>query len=215
MPNTLIRWITRLLLAGFLVLLLVTLVMQRRRILQLTAEATTLREENREVARLRQENDEVEKLRNENQELERLRQDVTDLPRLRNEAHQLRETKSELATLRGANEQLRTKLAEREAAPPVTITGTNTPPLFTRTFKLNPAAVLAFGGNGQSSVGTNGFAALKQAFANAGVDLTPPKSTFYSDERGMLMVRAAMSDLDLIEQMLPALNLVGPDQPAP
>lgn len=43
MPTNLIRWITRLLLAGFLLLLLTTLVMQRRRILELTGEVATLR----------------------------------------------------------------------------------------------------------------------------------------------------------------------------
>jgi hypothetical protein len=215
MPTNLIRWVTRLLLAGFLLLLLTTLVMQRRRILELTGEVATLREENRDVAKLRQESAEIEKLRNENQEIERLRKDVTDLPRLRNEARQLREANAEVITLRGVNEQLRTTLAAREAAPPNTSTLSNMPALFTRTFKLNRAAVLTFGGDGPSSVGTNGFAAVKQAFANAGVDLTPPKNMFYSDGKGMLMVRATLSDLDVIEQLLPALNLTGPETPAP
>ena len=43
MPTNLIRWVTRLLLAGFLLLLLTTLVMQRRRIMELTSEVATLR----------------------------------------------------------------------------------------------------------------------------------------------------------------------------
>jgi hypothetical protein len=215
MPTNLIRWITRLLLAGFLVLLLATLVMQRRRILVLTGEVATLREENRDVTRLRQENAEIEKLRNENQEVERLRKDMTDLPRLRNEARQLREANAEVTTLRGANEQLRTKLTEREAVPPIAAVVSNAPALFTRTFKVNRAAMLAFGGDGQNTIVTNGWMAVKQAFANAGVDLNPPKSMFYGDGKGMLMVRATLSDLDTIEQLLPTLNLTGPEAPVP
>ena len=215
MPANLIRWVTRLLLAGFLVLLLTTLVMQRRRILVLTGEVATLREENRDVAKLRQDSAEIEKLRNENQEVERLRKDVTDLPRLRNEAHQLREAKAEVTTLRGANEQLRASLAAREAGPPIAAVVSDAPELYTRTFKLNRAAMLALAADGQTQPATNLSAAVKLVLTKAGVDIIPPKSIFYSDGKGMLMVRATLPELDAIEQLLPTLNLTAPEAPAP
>jgi type II secretory pathway component GspD/PulD (secretin) len=43
-------------------------------------------------------------------------------------------------------------------------------------------------------------------FAAAGVLLDPPKQLFYNDRTGILMVRATLADLDIIEQAIQVLN---------
>jgi hypothetical protein len=48
--------------------------------------------------------------------------------------------------------------------------------------------------------------AVKQFFANAGVDLTPPKNVFFNDRAGDLLVHATLNDFDIIEKALVALN---------
>ena len=51
----------------------------------------------------------------------------------------------------------------------------------------------------------------RQFFTTAGVDLsTPGKSVFFNDRSGMLMVRATLQDLDLIEQAIQVLNMAPP-----
>jgi general secretion pathway protein D len=47
-------------------------------------------------------------------------------------------------------------------------------------------------------------------FLAAGVDLAPPKSVFWNDRLGMLMVRATLQDLDTIEQAVQVLNMSPP-----
>src|ERR1051326_5958876 len=47
--------------------------------------------------------------------------------------------------------------------------------------------------------------AVKQFFVNTGVDLTPPKSIFYNDRSGTLMVHATMEDIDTIERAIGGL----------
>lgn len=47
-------------------------------------------------------------------------------------------------------------------------------------------------------------------FAAAGVLLDPPKQLFYNDRTGLLMVRATLSDLDIIEQAIQVLNTAPP-----
>lgn len=54
------------------------------------------------------------------------------------------------------------------------------------------------------------LAAIRRHFALAGVDLQPPKSVVLNDRLGMLMVRATLQDLDLIEQAVQAMNMVPP-----
>src|SRR5439155_21198722 len=48
-------------------------------------------------------------------------------------------------------------------------------------------------------------------FAAAGVLLDPPKSIFFNDRLGYLMVRATMQDLDIIEQAVQVLNTLPPE----
>jgi general secretion pathway protein D len=51
---------------------------------------------------------------------------------------------------------------------------------------------------------------VRTYFQTAGVTLDPPKSIFFNDRLGMLMVRATLADLDIIEQAVQVLNLVPP-----
>jgi len=48
--------------------------------------------------------------------------------------------------------------------------------------------------------------AVRQLFVNAGVDLTPPKSVFFNDRAGTLLVHASLNDLDIIERAVGALS---------
>jgi type II secretory pathway component GspD/PulD (secretin)/tetratricopeptide (TPR) repeat protein len=50
----------------------------------------------------------------------------------------------------------------------------------------------------------------RQFFITAGVDLALPKSVFFNDRSGMLMVRATLQDLDTIEQAIEVLNMAPP-----
>jgi general secretion pathway protein D len=51
---------------------------------------------------------------------------------------------------------------------------------------------------------------VRQFFLAAGVDLAPPKAIFFNDRLGMLMVRATLQDLDIIEQAVQMLNMAPP-----
>jgi general secretion pathway protein D len=51
---------------------------------------------------------------------------------------------------------------------------------------------------------------VRQFFLAAGVDLAPPKAIFWHDRLGMLMVRATLQDLDIIEQAVQMLNMAPP-----
>jgi len=51
---------------------------------------------------------------------------------------------------------------------------------------------------------------VRSYFQTAGVTLDPPKSIIFNDRLGMLMVRATLADLDLIEQAVQVLNMVPP-----
>ena len=52
---------------------------------------------------------------------------------------------------------------------------------------------------------------VRNFFFAAGVDLTQPnKAIFFNDRSGQLMVRATMSDLDIIEQAIQVLNVAPP-----
>ena len=51
---------------------------------------------------------------------------------------------------------------------------------------------------------------VRRYFGLAGVDLQPPKSVVFNDRLGMLMVRATLPDLDLIEQAVQVLNWIPP-----
>lgn len=51
---------------------------------------------------------------------------------------------------------------------------------------------------------------VKNYFETAGVTLDAPKSVVFNDRLGMLMVRATLQDLDLIEQAVQVLNMIPP-----
>jgi general secretion pathway protein D len=59
--------------------------------------------------------------------------------------------------------------------------------------------------------GTESLNSIVKAFFQAsGVDLTPPKSVFFNDRSGMLLVRASLQDLDTIEAAVNTLNVAPP-----
>jgi len=47
---------------------------------------------------------------------------------------------------------------------------------------------------------------LKQCFADAGVDLSPPKNVFFNDRLGTILVRATVADMELIQAAIEVLN---------
>lgn len=51
---------------------------------------------------------------------------------------------------------------------------------------------------------------VRQFFLAAGVDLAPPKAIVWNDRLGMLMVRATLQDLDIIDQAVQVLNMAPP-----
>jgi general secretion pathway protein D len=51
---------------------------------------------------------------------------------------------------------------------------------------------------------------LRDYFASIGVDLKPPKSLFVNERQGMLLVRATLQDLDIIEAAIQVFNIVPP-----
>ena len=92
-------------------------------------------------------------------------------------------------------------------------------PLYFRTIKLDPAAFeegvrkflgLPEGGNRAENLGTK----LRQFFAECGVDISPPKSLFFNDREGTLLIHASLLDLDIIERVVQLLNPAPPQLPA-
>ena len=88
-------------------------------------------------------------------------------------------------------------------------------PLYFRTIKLDPGTFengmrkflgLPEGGNGAENVVT----VFRRFFAELGVDLSPPKSVFYKDREGTLLLYASLADLDTIERAVAALNTAPP-----
>ncbi len=88
-------------------------------------------------------------------------------------------------------------------------TGQVSPPLYVRTFKVDPNALLEGLSLPKSRIvmtnapGGDPDQPCATAFAKAGVDLDPKrnpgKAIFYNDRQGMLVVRATLQDLDIIE----------------
>jgi general secretion pathway protein D len=71
------------------------------------------------------------------------------------------------------------------------------------------------GGSGLTAVTrTNNMASIqsmvRQFFLTLGVDLNPPKTLFFNDREGTLMVHATLADLDLIEAGVQVLNIQPP-----
>ena len=82
--------------------------------------------------------------------------------------------------------------------------GSDSPPLETRTFNVNPKLFLA-ALQKQTGLQTNVSAAMKQLLSIVGVELSPPKSIYYNENRGVLFVHATPQDLDTIEKAVQAL----------
>ena len=51
-------------------------------------------------------------------------------------------------------------------------------------------------------------AAVRNFFTLMGIDLNPPKSVFWNDRAGVLLVKASLQDLDDIEKIIQVLNIV-------
>jgi type II secretory pathway component GspD/PulD (secretin)/tetratricopeptide (TPR) repeat protein len=76
------------------------------------------------------------------------------------------------------------------------------------------------GGSGTSGSGINGVTrtnamegvhlAVRNFFVTVGVDMTAPKTVFFNDREGTLLVRATQQDLDIIEEALQVLNIAPP-----
>ena len=54
------------------------------------------------------------------------------------------------------------------------------------------------------------IAPVRAFFATAGVDLGEPKAVFWNDRTGVLMIRATMQDLDLVEKAIQVMNIAPP-----
>jgi type II secretory pathway component GspD/PulD (secretin)/tetratricopeptide (TPR) repeat protein len=52
--------------------------------------------------------------------------------------------------------------------------------------------------------------AVRQFFLTMGIDLNPPKSIFFNDREGTLVIRATLQDLDTIETAVQVLNIAPP-----
>ena len=85
----------------------------------------------------------------------------------------------------------------------------NSAPLETRTFMVDAKIFLA-ALQKQTGLPTNVAAATRQFLSNAGVDLSPPKSIYFNETRGLLLVRATSQDLDAVEKAIPGLNMTPP-----
>jgi general secretion pathway protein D len=53
-------------------------------------------------------------------------------------------------------------------------------------------------------------ASVRQFFLTLGIDLNPPKSIFFNDREGSLLVRATLQDLDIIEAGVQVLDITPP-----
>ena len=53
---------------------------------------------------------------------------------------------------------------------------------------------------------TNVVAAVRDFFSISGVELEPPKSIYFNDRAGELLIRATREDLDIVEEVLQVLN---------
>jgi type II secretory pathway component GspD/PulD (secretin) len=80
----------------------------------------------------------------------------------------------------------------------------NSPPLETRTFKVDANVFLA-ALQKQTGLQTNVSVAMRQLLSNVGLDLSPPKTIFFNDRLGVLLVHATEQDLDTIEKAIQAL----------
>ncbi|HMP84175.1 MAG TPA: hypothetical protein PKA41_15870 [Verrucomicrobiota bacterium] len=83
-------------------------------------------------------------------------------------------------------------------------------PLYTRTFKVNTNGLYRMlnerAGAQGTLASTNVSTRIHGLFSSIGVELQAPKAMYFSDGKGMLLVRAGLKDLDAIEGLLQVIN---------
>lgn len=104
---------------------------------------------------------------------------------------------------------------QQPAAPPAQIPMTAPPaenanashPLYTRIYKLDPHTVeYSLQNQGLLELNDDVLPGMRKFLLRAGIDLQPPKTLYYKDREGRLLVRASLSDLERIESLIQALN---------
>ena len=81
--------------------------------------------------------------------------------------------------------------------------------LHTRTYKVDPNTFLRSlerYNRGELGSPTGYQELVRLFFKNAGVDLAAPKSVFFHDRNGLLLARATLKDLEIIQQAIEVLN---------
>ncbi len=78
--------------------------------------------------------------------------------------------------------------------------------LSTRTFAVGPIELARASGRVWPGYVTNAAEMVQAFMVKAGVDLQPPKTVFFKDTLGLLMVRATRGELDTIEKFLVQAN---------
>jgi len=103
------------------------------------------------------------------------------------------------------------------------ITHHESPPLYVRSIKVDPSLVVQGLHLANFPIGATGWAAATRAlvdyFARAGADVDPTrnpgKALFINDRQGIILVRATLGDLDIIEREIAALGAPAEQAPAP
>jgi type II secretory pathway component GspD/PulD (secretin) len=88
--------------------------------------------------------------------------------------------------------------------------GRETPPLYFREIKFAPGTLghgvrryLGVPDGDEPAENLGGL--FRRFFTQVGVDISPPKTFFYKDRQGILLVYATLADLDIIERVIAAL----------
>ena len=85
---------------------------------------------------------------------------------------------------------------------------TETPPLHTRIFKVEPGS---FGAHLRALTGKDDMAeALRKFLADLNVNLAPPKNIYCNDSEGTIIVRGAPQDLEMIETAINVIRMTPP-----
>ncbi len=88
------------------------------------------------------------------------------------------------------------------------------PPLYVRMIKLDPNTFVRalHSATGKPTTGDKHepIKLLREFFASIGVDLSQPKSVFWNDGEGTLVVRATLQDLDTVETAVQVMSIAPP-----
>lgn len=88
------------------------------------------------------------------------------------------------------------------------------PPLYTRMIKVDPntlkSSLHSVSGKSETGETQDATRMLREFLASINVDISPPKTIFFNDREGTLLVRATLQDLDTIETAVMVLNLAPP-----